>query len=696
MKKYLFALLFITTSLFAQGLGKDDYFQKLLFNPLSNTTVAPRYQFSILPFGNQLGDLGNASNIWNYVRGDSGLFNYLSAGTITIPDYTIGQTWSGHITGISSYLIPDNTEVINWQSYFDLKKTSLPYESVGIALLGRVNLNAGNTQNWTHSVYGMVGVEGSIRIAAGSSGTISNAIMLFAKGASEIDNGANITNLKSLYIQTPSGAGVTAGKVANIYGIYIDDITGGATSNYAIYSAGGRSYFGGETIFGSRISNIDGTLALPSYGFASEVNTGLYKPGNGYLEFGVTGSPRLLIGSSTVSLSASSALAWGTADNMIYGATVGLTLYRDANDILALRRGTINQNFRIYSKDAIGTNDRYATLGWGTGVDSLKYSIAETHNGGSIQGNFNLTGFSSYVFDNLITTSSLATSAAIPLLLTNGQLVNISLTSQTIGATTLTIPDFASVADEFTFKTKAQTMSNKTFVAPALGTPVSGVLTNATGLPLTTGVTGILPSANGGTGNGFTKFSGATTAEKTYTLPDASTTILTKNYTGALATGIVKNTTITGELTIAIAADFPTLNQNTTGNAATVTTNANLTGMVTSVGNATTVVTNANLSGVISSVGNTTSVVSQTGTGSTFVMSASPTFTGTVTAPTIVSTATVRLKGYTVATLPAGVEGDVIYVTDQLTSPAAKGVAPTGGGTVKCVLFYNGVAWVGI
>ncbi len=38
-----------------------------------------------------------------------------------------------------------------------------------------------------------------------------------------------------------------------------------------------------------------------------------------------------------------------------------------------------------------------------------------------------------------------------------------------------------------------------------------------------------------------------------------------------LATGILKNTTTTGQPSIAIAADFPTLNQNTTGNAATAT-----------------------------------------------------------------------------------------------------------------------------
>lgn len=150
-------------------------------------------------------------------------------------------------------------------------------------------------------------------------------------------------------------------------------------------------------------------------------------------------------------------------------------------------------------------------------------------------------------------------------------LLNPTINGAGAGLATLTYPNTStsvSIAFPATSGTVALTSQlttgTVTTVSVATANGFAGTVANATTTPaitLTTSVTGVLK------GNA-TAISAAT---------------LGTDYSGgtsALTTGILKSTTTTGALTIAVAADFPTLNQNTTGSAATLTT-ARTIGIVT-------------------------------------------------------------------------------------------------------------------
>ena len=54
--------------------------------------------------------------------------------------------------------------------------------------------------------------------------------------------------------------------------------------------------------------------------------------------------------------------------------------------------------------------------------------------------------------------------------------------------------------------------------------------------------------------------------------------------------------------------------------------------------------------------------------------------------------APIRLVGYTVAGLPAGVQGDTAFATDLLAPTFF--TAAVGGGAVVGPVFFNGASWI--
>jgi hypothetical protein len=122
-------------------------------------------------------------------------------------------------------------------------------------------------------------------------------------------------------------------------------------------------------------------------------------------------------------------------------------------------------------------------------------------------------------------------------------------------ATWLGTPSSANLAAAVTDETGSGALvfaTSPTLVTPALGTPSSATLTNATGLPIDAGTTGTLPIARGGTGTATPALVQGANVTITGTWPNqtiAAAAPGTGTVTSVGGTGTVNGITLTGTVT---------------------------------------------------------------------------------------------------------------------------------------------------
>jgi hypothetical protein len=284
-----------------------------------------------------------------------------------------------------------------------------------------------------------------------------------------------------------------------------------------------------------------------------------------------------------------------------------------------------------------------------------------TGNAATVTTNANLTGDVTSVGNATTIANDAVTSAMI----NNGEIVNadISATAGIVDTKLATISTAGKVSNTATTATSANTVdaivlrdgsgdfSANEITADLIGDVTGDITGNAATVTTNANLTGPITSVGNATSVALQTGTGSTFVMNT------SPTLVTPEIGVATATSLTATGDLSGDQLISTIADgtaplvvtstTPVANLSIGGNAATATL-------------ASTVTTNANLTGPITSVGNATSVALQTGTGSTFVMNTSPTLVtpeiGVATATSL--TATGDLSG------------------DQLISTIADGTAP--------------------
>ena len=532
-----------------------------LANPPASTTQGDYYvvsvagtQFSIsFNVGDWIISNGTAWEKVDNTDAVASVFGRLGVVTAASGDYTATQI---------TYTATGNVAATNVQSAIDELDSEKLTKAANLADLvspstARDNLQLGTMSVQNSNTVAITGgnIAGITDLAVSDGGTGASTLTGYIKGngtlaftASGTIPNTDITGLGNMSIQNANTVAITGGNRTGITDLLVaDGGTGASTLTGYVKGSGTAALTASSTIPNTDITGL-GTMSTQNSNSVSITGGS------------ITGITDLAVADGGTGVSTST----GTTNVVLSdGPTIVtpvIATINDANGNETLKLASIASAVNEVTIENAATGNAVHILATG-GDASIGLHLAGKGASGYVN-----------VQDSVDATKRIMFNAAGGTTNTRTMLSSTQTVDRTIS-----LPD---ATDTLVGMAKPDTLTNKTLTSPTLttpilGTPASGNLANCTFPTLNQSTTGsaatlttpraiygnnfdgsaaltqVIASTYGGTGNGFAKFSGPATSEKTFTLPNASSTLLYDG--GALGTpasGTVTNLTGTASINI--------------------------------------------------------------------------------------------------------------------------------------------------